>query len=170
MPEYTITLKIPNAGNREISHSVFLADFYEDYPEDYFKIENNRSHLCQTIEAQSARQISKEQLKRLIDNWIQDIKQGRRRTTITLDLLPEGIPTPNRTPITTEFPTTTPTYQPPPKKPNPSLSKPKITPTPNPPPNTINNSHSPPPKSTLTEKQNPEPTTSIEAATNEPDF
>lgn len=181
MPEYTVVIKIPNAGNKEIPYSVQLTGPHEDHPEDYFKVEQNRLQLCQVIQNHSARQISKEQLKRLIDKWIGEIKQSRRRTTITLDLPPEVIFTPNPTAVASDFsaPTTaTSTHQPVPKKPNPSIAKPKIpnpastttTPVANNSPLTATNTPSVASKPTSTEKKEPEPTISIEAATNEPDF
>ena len=130
MPEYTVTIKIPNAGNKQIPYSVVLVDSYEDYPEDYFRIEENRLNLCQAIQNQSARQISQEQLKRLISEWIQEIKLGRRRTTIILDLVPEGMNDRDRVSRETAFSqapkaTSTNTPPPPPKKPNPNQGKQK---------------------------------------------
>lgn len=97
MPNYTVMIKIPNAGNREISYSVDLTDSYEDHPEDYFRSPENRFQLCQTIQNQSARQLSPEQLTRVIQEWIEEIKQGRRQITIILDLSSQVIPPSNPT-------------------------------------------------------------------------
>ncbi|MEW6498311.1 MAG: hypothetical protein AB1589_38295 [Cyanobacteriota bacterium] len=120
MPEYTVVVKIPNAGNKEISCSINLIDSYEDYPEDYFRLDTNLSSLRETLQVRAARQVGDAHLKRLIDEWIRDIKEGRRRTIITLDLSSECIVSLNQTPIQTKsIPTTKPTseYRPPVKPP-----------------------------------------------------
>ena len=86
MSEYTLVLRIPQAGNKEISHSISLSTLYESYPEDYFRQENHRFLIRQTIEQQSARMLTSENLTAIISNWIADIKVGRHRTIVTLDL------------------------------------------------------------------------------------
>jgi hypothetical protein len=86
MSEYTLVLRIPQAGNKEISYSINLSRLYESYPEDYFRQENHRFLISQTIEQQSARMLTSENLTAIISNWIADIKVGRHRTIVTLDL------------------------------------------------------------------------------------
>jgi hypothetical protein len=86
MSEYTLVLRIPQAGNKEISYSINLSRLYESYPEDYFRQENHRFLISQTIEQQSARMLTSENLTAIISNWIADIKIGRHRTIVTLDL------------------------------------------------------------------------------------
>lgn len=86
MPEYTLIVKIPNAGNKEISYSVKLTGSYEDYPEDYFLLENSRSNICQALQTQSGRKLESQQLKWLINEWVHNIKEGRRNTNLSLEL------------------------------------------------------------------------------------
>ncbi|MBO1049664.1 MAG: hypothetical protein HEQ10_19030 [Dolichospermum sp. DEX182a] len=86
MSEYTLVVRIPQAGNKEISYSINLTTLYESYPEDYFRQENHRFLISQTIEQQSARMLTSENLTAIISNWIADIKVGRHRTIVTLDL------------------------------------------------------------------------------------
>jgi len=86
MSEYTLVVRIAQAGNKEISYSINLSTLYESYPEDYFRQENNRFLISQTIEQQSARMLTSENLTAIISNWVADIKVGRHRTIITLDL------------------------------------------------------------------------------------
>ena len=86
MSQYTLIVRIPQAGNKEISYFISLSTLYESYPEDYFRQENNRSLISQTIEQQSARTLTSENLTAIISNWIADIKVGRHRTIVTLDL------------------------------------------------------------------------------------
>jgi hypothetical protein len=86
MSEYTLVVRIAQAGNKEISYSINLTTLYESYPEDYFRQENHRSLISQTIEQQSARMLTSENLTAIISNWIADIKVGRHRTIVTLDL------------------------------------------------------------------------------------
>lgn len=86
MSEYTLVIRIPQAGNKEISYSINLSGLHESYPEDYFRQENHRFHICQTIEQQSARKVDVGNLSLIVSNWISDIKVGRHRTIVTLDL------------------------------------------------------------------------------------
>ena len=86
MSEYTLIVRIPQAGNKEISYSINLTTLYESYPEDYFRQENHRSLISQAIEQQSARMLNSENLTAIISTWIADIKVGRHRTIVTLDL------------------------------------------------------------------------------------
>ena len=86
MSEYTLVARIAQAGNKEISYSINLSTLYESYPEDYFRQENHRFLISQTIEQQSARMLTSENLTAIISNWIADIKIGRHRTIVTLDL------------------------------------------------------------------------------------
>lgn len=104
MPEYTLVVKIPNAGNKEISYSVNLTVAETRYPEDYFAIEDHKSCLRESIQTKTVRQVSDIQLKRIIYEWTEDIKQNLRRTTVTVDL-PTG--TFVTSPITTAETTST---------------------------------------------------------------
>lgn len=173
MPEYTLLMKIPNAGNKEYSYGVHLTDCYEDYPEDYFRIEQNRSHLCQTLQHQSGRTINNAQLKKLLEDWIGEIKLGRRRTTISLDLPPDGFAPPVAAAVTA-----TPAPPPLPKKPQVSFDTlgdntppTVIQPKPKPPAVKFQSGTMPQDSTRATpEKPEEEPTVSVEAATNQADF
>lgn len=86
MSEYTLVIRIPQAGNKEISYSINLSGLHESYPEDYFRQENHRFLISQTIEQQSARKVDIGNLSLIISHWTSDIKVGRHRTIVTLDL------------------------------------------------------------------------------------
>lgn len=91
MPQYTLTITIPNAGNRKVDYTLNLIDNHEIYPEDFFRLKENCDHLSQTIQQQSARKLDDNQIKRIISEWIRDIKQGYRNTDIILDLTPDTV-------------------------------------------------------------------------------
>lgn len=89
MSEYTLVVRIPQAGNREINYSINLSGLDENYPDDYFRHEKHRLAISQAIEQQSARKVSPANLKSIISTWILDIKSGLHRTVVTLDLPPD---------------------------------------------------------------------------------
>jgi|GEM_PF-2416709 len=91
MSIYNLSVRIPQAGNKEVSYSVTLNKLQESHPEDYFRLEKNRLELCQTIQ-QSARQVNPADLDAIISKWISEIKCGMHNTTVTLDL-PSEVPT-----------------------------------------------------------------------------
>ena len=93
MPEYTLIIEIPNAGNRQIRNSVNLTGSFVDCPGDYFRKPENRTKLKTDIETQSARQVSEADLDFFIKEWCPDIKQGLTPTTVRRDLPPVGIAT-----------------------------------------------------------------------------
>jgi hypothetical protein len=88
MPEYTLVVRIPQAGDREINHSINLEGLDEDYPADYFRQPVRREEIARTIETKSARQLSPNHLNAAIDKWIDEIGRGIRRTHVTLELPP----------------------------------------------------------------------------------
>lgn len=85
MSEYTVKIKIPDAG-KEIPFSLTLNGSDESYPQDYFKREDVRSTLRQTIETQAHREVGQDKLKYIIDEWIQQIEKGRHIVTVKVDL------------------------------------------------------------------------------------
>lgn len=163
MSEYTLFVRIAQAGNKEISYSINLSTLYESYPEDYFRQEHHRFLISQTIEQQSARMLTSENLTAIISNWIADIKVGRHRTIVTLDL-----PLDASVPIQPVIPINNPVNNPivaPTKKP----LRPAVTPisevkTAKIPTNKVENS-----PNSNTEKI-PEPVTDIRIDTNKADF
>jgi len=96
MTEFTLRLKIPNAGNKEIYYSVELTGTDSSHPEDYFSARTdrgkaNRLNLRQTIANQSLRQITDEQLEQIIHKWNYGIKTGKSNTTtVEISLEPYG--------------------------------------------------------------------------------
>lgn len=96
MTEFTLKLKIPNAGNKEIYYSVNLTGTDRSYPEDYFntRIDRGKANclsLRQAIENQSLRQVTDEQLEQIIHNWNHGIKYGKSNTTtVIISLEPYG--------------------------------------------------------------------------------
>lgn len=101
MPEFKVVLKITNHNNQELPYSVNLRGAYEDYPEDYFRVDENRRKMQIALQEQAGCKIDNFQLKLIIDKWIEEIKEGRRRTTVRLDLpleIIEPIPEPQKLP------------------------------------------------------------------------
>lgn len=101
MPEFKVVLKVTNHNNKELPYSVNLRGAYEDYPEDYFRVDENRRKMQTALQEQAGCKIGNFQLKLIIDKWIGEIKEGRRRTTVRLDLpleIIEPIPEPQKLP------------------------------------------------------------------------
>jgi hypothetical protein len=89
MPEYTVLVIIPNSGNKEIAYSLEFTGTHEDYPEDYFAVEEHRSRLRNSLQEKTAMGVNDTKIDQLINTWIQDIKQGLHRTTIRLEMTTE---------------------------------------------------------------------------------
>ena len=123
MTEFTLRLKVPNAGNKEIDYSVDLTGTYGSHPEDYFSSRTdggkaNRLKLIQAIKNQSFRQVTDEQLEQIIHKWNHGIKNGKSNTTtVEISLEPYAPPPPTLTPTPTPTPTSTPTPTPTPTSP-----------------------------------------------------
>ncbi|MFN4954334.1 MAG: hypothetical protein ACK5F3_09540 [Aphanizomenon sp.] len=163
MSEYTLVVRIAQAGNKEISYSINLSTLYESYPEDYFRQENNRFLISQTIEQQSARMLTSENLTAIISNWVADIKVGRHRTIITLDL-PLDTPVPIQPVIPINNPVNSPIIAPAKKPLRPVVNPTSEIKTANISTNKVENS-----PNSNTEKT-PEPVTDIRTNTNKADF
>jgi hypothetical protein len=88
MSNYTLTVRIPQAGNKEIQYSLDLTGLYESYPEDYFRRSENRDLVRAKLQSDSAREISQSNLDSMIAKWIADIKCGLHNTVFTADLPP----------------------------------------------------------------------------------
>ncbi len=95
MSQYTLTIILTNAGNKEISHSINLTQTDETYPEDYFYRPDNQTKLQNLIETKTARKVDKIKLNQITNTWLQDIREGLQRTTIRtelpIDILPQDI-------------------------------------------------------------------------------
>ncbi|MDJ1185921.1 hypothetical protein [Roseofilum casamattae] len=131
MTEFTLRLKIPNAGNREIYYSIDLRGTDINHPEDYFSLKNdrgkaNRRNMRQAIENELLRQVSDRQLDRIITDWNYGIKHGKSNsTTVTISLEAYGT---DRNSVTNapNYPNTRPSMQqsaPPRKAPNSNRSQ-----------------------------------------------
>jgi len=86
MVDYILAVRIPNAGNKEITYKASLSSNYASYPEDYFRRNEHRQALQDFIQQQSARTLTKVDLDGIINQWIQDIRSGIPNTTVTLHL------------------------------------------------------------------------------------
>jgi hypothetical protein len=92
MTEFTLKLKILDAGNKEIYYSVNLTGEDSKHPEDYFysrteRGKANRLKLIQTIENNLLRKVTDEQLDGIITEWNNGIKRGKSNTTtVTISL------------------------------------------------------------------------------------
>lgn len=174
MPEYTLIIEIPNAGNRQIRNSVNLTGSFVDFPNDYFRKPENRAKLKTDIETQSARQVSEADLNFFIKEWCRDIHQGLNKTTLRRDLPPVGI----ATPTSTQSPNPTPVSYPAPTNGNKvnspvSNSQPPIPKQPNPQERagTSSSSKSQFPNTTNTQPQNEElPKTETWSTNNQADY
>ncbi|MCH2232579.1 MAG: hypothetical protein MK111_23655 [Crocosphaera sp.] len=132
MTTYTITIKIPKAGNKEIKHNLNLLDSQEDFPEDFFGQEKNVIPIKQLIESQTLRTITPPLLKKLTATLIKEIKLGRRQITVSLNMPSEG--TNSSTNTNTSFIDNTPVtpsssfspVSPTPKQPLPKIPKPRF--------------------------------------------
>lgn len=91
MQEYILVIKIPNIENEELIHPINLSRTHEIYPEDFFRVTENRNCLYQTILAELSYQINNSQLDRIIAEWMREIKDGNRRAVVVLDIPPEVI-------------------------------------------------------------------------------
>lgn len=89
MSTFTLKVKIPNAGDKEIEYKLNLEGSAEDYPEDYFRQSKHREQLRVAIENASARKLNSAHLQQLVESWVNEIKQGLPATTVTLNLPPE---------------------------------------------------------------------------------
>jgi hypothetical protein len=165
MPEYKILIKNPDGG-RDINFSVILTGSDEDYPQDYFKRENISSRLREAIKSQSYRDVSQENLKLVINEWLKEIKNNRRLTSIKVNL---DIGTANRTDFQPEISIPKKEINPPQtghnytaKRPDPNLRKGK----------NVNDSSDLHTQAESPEKKesNKEPIVSVESNSNEPDF
>jgi len=96
MSVYHLIVRIPQAGNKEFDYSVTLNKLHESYPEDYFRVEDNRLNLCRTIQESATRQVSPASLEAIISKWISEIKCGIHHTTVTLDLPSESVSPPEQ--------------------------------------------------------------------------
>jgi len=88
MPEYTLIVQIPNAGNKEFRHTLNLPNRFVDFPSDYFRNPENRDKLQKDIETQSGRQVTDADLEMFIKEWCRDIRQGLSPTTVSRELPP----------------------------------------------------------------------------------
>lgn len=84
MVKYTFILKI-KGSNSEVKYTLDLQPHQENNPKQFFNPE-----LCEKIRAnlqtQSLYRINDINLKQIINIWIQDIKEGYRDSTISLNL------------------------------------------------------------------------------------
>lgn len=88
MSNYTLTIRIPQAGNKEIQYSLDLTGLYENYPEDYFRKPENSLLVHEKLQSDSAREISQPILDLMLAKWIADIKCGLHNTVFITDLPP----------------------------------------------------------------------------------
>lgn len=129
--KYTLEIKIPNAGNKSIYYEISLEGPQEDHPDDYFRVSGNRVALQHSVQEQSARQLEEGQLDKLIESWVREIKKGRFKTTVSLDLEIDSSSTTTisafdkpliQRPFSEPFRSTAPVATPKARKPQPNLS------------------------------------------------
>lgn len=84
MTKYTLILKTKDSQD-EYKYALNLNLAQESNPEQVFNLEIRES-LRNNLQKQSLCKINDTYLNRAIANWIQDIKEGYRDSSITLDL------------------------------------------------------------------------------------
>ncbi len=84
MVKYTFALKLKDS-NEEYSYALSLTSQQENNPESVFNNEIRES-MRTNLQTQSYCKINDFHLNKMITTWIQDIKEGYRDSTITLDL------------------------------------------------------------------------------------
>lgn len=82
--KYTFALKLKDS-NEEYSYALSLTSQQENNHESVFKNEV-RENMRTNLQIQSSCRINDPHLHKMITTWIQDIKEGYRDSTITLDL------------------------------------------------------------------------------------
>ncbi len=86
MVQYTLTLK-NQIDNEKFTHILNLQKEQENRPDIFFTKE-----VCleiqRELEIKSACKISDRQMKRIIQHWIQDIREGYRDSMITVEFSP----------------------------------------------------------------------------------
>lgn len=85
MVKYTIALKILGSANENYSYSLSLTPQQEDRPEQIFTPEIRES-MRNSLQKLSSCKIGDNHLNQMIRTWTEDIKEGYRNSTITLDL------------------------------------------------------------------------------------
>lgn len=84
MVKYTVTIK-NKEDNQEYSYSLELNQNQEDNPQLIFSSEITSS-MKKQLEVKSLATINEYQLQQIINGWIEDIKEGYRRTFISFKL------------------------------------------------------------------------------------
>lgn len=85
---YRLTLKNKNTPDLpDVIHELDLSPSQEDNPEALFK-GNAREELRQILQEQTAASITNASLQKIIDRWLDDIREGYRLTPLTLTLAP----------------------------------------------------------------------------------
>jgi hypothetical protein len=87
--KYTIALKVKDCPNpnEKYQYSLSLNPHQENNPDKIFTLEI-RQNMRTNLQNQSESEINDNHLSLIIKTWIQDIKEGYRLSTITLDLRP----------------------------------------------------------------------------------
>ena len=83
MVEYQFILEIPDTGN--YTHKINLNSQEENAPENFFTSQK-REELRKKLQKQSSCKISDKYLQRIIDTWVEDIKEGFRDSSLVLNL------------------------------------------------------------------------------------
>lgn len=84
MAKYTLLMKIKDS-NDEIKYSLDLHPDQENTPEQFFN-PGVREKIRSELQRESSYRINDIELKKIINTWIGDIKEGYRDSSICLDL------------------------------------------------------------------------------------
>lgn len=89
MVKYTISLKLKGSQSppEGYPYSLDLTPQQENNPNQIFNSQI-RENMKNNLQTQSSCKINDNHLNQMIKAWIEDIKEGYRSTTITLDLQP----------------------------------------------------------------------------------
>lgn len=82
MVKYTFNLKV---GKDIYERAIDLQKEMEDLPERYFN-QSERERIREELQRKSSCRIDDSNMKRIVETWIEDIKEGYRHSELTLDL------------------------------------------------------------------------------------
>lgn len=86
MVKYLFQLSLESGATTPFEYSLDLTATQEDNPDQLFSQPEIQESMRQSLEKQTDCKISPLNLKRMIDAWKLDIREGYRQTTLTLAL------------------------------------------------------------------------------------
>ncbi len=85
MVEYTLNLQVSQQTSQPVLYNLHFKSSEEDNPESKFTAEIRES-MRHSLQKQTSCSINNNNLNKIINLWIGDIKEGYRTTSISIDL------------------------------------------------------------------------------------